>query len=217
MSIFTILHVCVGNICRSPMAERLLVKALRERVGDRVEELYRSHGAGTGTWHVGEAMNPPAAAEVLRRGGDPGGFVARHLSAELIDESDLVLCATAEQAAAVVRLQPGARGRTFVLGELGRLLPIVAANGANGGTPSAELTGTNGGALSAELTGQAAHARGAALVAALDAARAGAPPRHRDDLADPYGLDRRAFAQVADEIEATVVPLAAALTEPPRG
>jgi protein-tyrosine phosphatase len=178
------------------MAERLLVAALRERVGDRVDEQYRSHGAGTGTWHVGEAMHPPAAAEVLRLGGDPRGFVARHLSAELIDESDLVVCATGEQVAAVLRLRPDARGRTFVLGELGRLLPL-ASTGADDPT----------------MAGQPdAHARGVALVAALDAARAGRPANRADDLDDPYGQDARAFARVAEEIEATVVPLATALT-----
>jgi protein-tyrosine phosphatase len=193
---FTILHVCIGNICRSPMAERLLVAALRQRVGDRVGEHYRSHGAGTGTWHVGEAMHPPAAVEVVRRGGDPRGFVARHLSAELIDESDLVLCATGEQVAAVLRLRPYARMRTFVLGELGRLLPLAT-------------TGEDDPMLAGQPD---AHARGVALVAALDAARAGTPARRTDDLDDPYGQDARAFARVAEEIEGTVVPLATALT-----
>src|SRR5688572_22205736 len=99
------------------MAERLLVLSLREHVGDRVDELYRSHGAGTGSWHVGESMNPPAAAELRRRGGDPTGFKARHLTGELVDESDLVLCATGEQVARVVQLRADARSRTFVLGE----------------------------------------------------------------------------------------------------
>ena len=57
---FAVLHVCMGNICRSPLAERLLHLALRKHVGDRVDEEYLSHGAGTGGWHVGEGMNPPA-------------------------------------------------------------------------------------------------------------------------------------------------------------
>jgi protein-tyrosine phosphatase len=184
----------MGNICRSPMAERLMVKALRAHVGDRVDELYRSHGAGTGSWHVGDQMHQPAAAEVRRRGGDPSGFAARHLTAELIDESDLVLCATAEHVERVLRLRPGARGRTFVLGELGRLLPRVAVPAQ--GVPRDPAT---------------AHARGTALVAAADAARAGSAARDADDLDDPYGLSARAFARTADEIEATVVPLAAAL------
>lgn len=196
MSVFTILHVCVGNICRSPMAERLLVKALRERVGDRVDELYRSHGAGTGTWHVGEAMNPPAAAEVRRRGADSSGFVARHLTADLIDESDLILCATAEQVSRVVSLRPGARSRTFVLGEFGRLLSLLSPDAIPPSAPQDPAT---------------AHAHGAALVAAVDALRAGAPARASDDLDDPWGMGSRVFARVADEIEATVVPLANAL------
>lgn len=196
MSVFTVLHVCVGNICRSPMAERLLVKALREHVGDRVDELYRSHGAGTGSWHVGEAMNPPAAREVRRRGGDPSGFAARHLTPDLIDESDLILCATREQVARVVNLRPAARARTFVLGEFGRLLRQVPRDAIPAGEPRDPA---------------AAHARGVALVAAVDALRSGAPARASDDLDDPWGMGQQEFARVADEIEATVIPLAAAL------
>jgi protein-tyrosine phosphatase len=176
------------------MAERLLVKALREHVGDQVDELYRSHGAGTGMWHVGDAMNPPAAAELHRRGADPSGFAARHLTADLIDESDLVLCATGEQVARVLALRPAARARTFVLGEFGRLLSLVAP--AATGPPRDPAT---------------AHARGVALVAAVDAVRAGSPPRRSDDLDDPYGGRQRDFARAADEIETTVIPLAAAL------
>jgi protein-tyrosine phosphatase len=81
-----------------------------------------------------------------------------------------------------------------VLGELGRLLALVPAVG--DGAPRDPAT---------------AHARGVALVAAVDTARAGSPPRAGDDLDDPYGLSAREFARVADEIEATVVPLAARL------
>jgi len=175
------------------MAERLLVKALREHVGDRVDELYRSHGAGTGAWHVGEPMNPPAAAEVRRRGGDPSGFRARHLTADLIDESDLILCATREHVSRVLNLRPGARDRTFVLGEFGRLLAKVPVQPAGLPRDPAE-----------------AHARGTALVAAVAAARTG-PAQPSDDLDDPWGMGPKVFARVADEIEATLVPLAAAL------
>lgn len=56
---FTVLHVCMGNICRSPMAERLLVLAVRERL-ERLgvdptgaDALLHSHSAGTGGWHAG--------------------------------------------------------------------------------------------------------------------------------------------------------------------
>src|SRR5262245_8610690 len=114
---FTILHVCVGNICRSPMAERLLTLALHTRVGPT--DLYVSHGAGTGSWHVGEPMNPPAARLLAQRGGDASGFAARKLTTDMIETADLVLCATAWQVTGVLSLVPSAAARTFVLGEFG--------------------------------------------------------------------------------------------------
>jgi protein-tyrosine phosphatase len=198
---FTVLHVCMGNICRSPMAERLLVLAVRERLGrlgvapERSDELVHSHSAGTGGWHAGEEMNPPAARQVTARGGDVAAFAARRLRSDLIDAADLVLTATADQQEYVVALRPDAAGRTFVLGEFGRLL---------GGLELAGLP-------AAEATPEAVYARGAALVAAAEAARQGATPLPTDDLDDPWGRGDQCFSRVADEIEETVQPLAAAL------
>src|SRR5258706_11065424 len=128
----------MGNICRSPMAERLFALALRQQVGDRVDDFYLSHGAGIGAWHVGESMNPPAARQVTQRGGDPAGFRARKVSGDLIDASDLILCATAEQVSSVLALRPDAARRTFVLGEFGRLLAGLSPPPAPA-TPSASL------------------------------------------------------------------------------
>lgn len=177
------------------MAERLFVLALRSQVGDRVDQLYLSHGAGTGSWHVGEGMNPPAARQVSARGGDPAGFRARHLSGELIDASGLILCATSIQVDRVTELRPHAASRTFVLGEFGRILAgLILPDGP------------------AQVDASTAHARGAALVELVDAARGGRASRPGDDLDDPWGLAEREFARVADEIEQTVVPLANALT-----
>jgi protein-tyrosine phosphatase len=186
----------MGNICRSPMAERLLHLALCSRVGDRVDELYLSHGAGTGGWHVGEPMNPPAARQLTRRGGDSTGFKARKLDTAMIDASDLILCAASDQVDHVVRLRPDAAPRTFVLGEFGRILADLPLSALPVGDP---------------------YARGVALVAAADSARldsAGhrAPARRTDDLDDPWGQPDREFARVADQIERTVIPLALALT-----
>ena len=164
---FTVLHVCVGNICRSPMAERLFTLALRKQVGDRVEQLYLSHGAGTGSWHAGDPMNPPAARQVTLRGGDPAGFRARKVTGDLIDSSDLVLCATAEQVSYVLGLRPDAEARTFVLGEFGRLLA------------DAKLPDSDG-----ALDERNAYARGVALVEAVDVARGGILV-HRFESEDP--------------------------------
>jgi protein-tyrosine phosphatase len=195
----------MGNICRSPMAERLLALAVRDRVSRLpvgppagsalVDELVHSHSAGTGGWHAGEEMNPPAARQVQRRGGDIIGFAARKLRSDQIDAADLVLTATADQQEYVVALRPDAAARTFVLGEFGRLLTAV---------DTAQLP-------PAEPTPEGVYARGVALVAGVHAARRNAPPLSADDLDDPWGRGDQCFSRVADEIEETVQPLAAVL------
>lgn len=199
---FTVLHVCMGNICRSPMAERLLRLAAAEVVGgidsDGVEDLVYSHSAGTGGWHSGEQMNPPAARQVRARGGDDSGFAARRLRSEHIDAADLVLCATADQQLYVRALRPDAAVRTFVLGQFGRLLA------------KADLAAL----LAAQPTPEAVYRRGVAVVTSVEALRNGAAPLDADDLDDPWGRGEKTFARIADEIEQTVRPLAAALLRP---
>ncbi len=193
---FTVLHVCMGNICRSPMAERLMLQALEPLDGAPGELVY-VHSAGTGGWHAGEEMNPPAAREVRRRGADPTGFTARKLHGEHIDGADLILTATDEQQQYVLALRADAAGRTFVLGEFGRLL---------GDVDLAPLPAF-------EPTGDAVYARGTALVAAVDAVRAGRPALVQDDLDDPWGRGDAFFARVGDEIDQAVRPLADALLD----
>src|SRR5439155_1914038 len=122
---FAVLHICMGNICRSPMAERLLLLAARERVGDLAGELLLTHSAGTGGWYPGEEMNPPAAREVRRRGGEPARFAARKLRGDFLDSADLVLTATAEQVEYVREMRLDVSERTFVLGEFGRLIGSI--------------------------------------------------------------------------------------------
>jgi protein-tyrosine phosphatase len=202
MAPFTVLHVCMGNICRSPMAERLLARAVRDRVRALVpaprvgvDELVHSHSAGTGGWHAGEEMNPPASRQLLSRGGDTDGFEARKLRGGHIDAADLVLTATADQLDYVVALRPDAAARTFVLGEFGRL-----------------LTGLNTDAFPpAEPTPDAVHARGTAIVVAVQARRAGEVALPADDLDDPWGRGDQTFTRIGDEIEDTVVPFASLL------
>ncbi|WP_067822901.1 low molecular weight protein-tyrosine-phosphatase [Nocardia inohanensis] len=88
MAVVGELHVtfiCTGNICRSPMAEKIFAAHL-ERAGlaDRV----RVSSAGTGGWHVGDDADPRTTRE-LREHGYPVGHVAavvgaEHLSADLL-------------------------------------------------------------------------------------------------------------------------------------
>jgi protein-tyrosine phosphatase len=196
---FTVLHVCMGNICRSPMAERLLALAAREAVGDKADELIHSHSAGTGGWHAGEEMNPPAARQVRARGGDDRGFAARKLRSDQIDSADLVLTATADQQEYVVALRPDVAGRHFVLGEFGRLLREVDSGRLPPAAPNPD----------------AIYARGVALVEAAQAIRGEEPAQDSDDLDDPWGRGDQTFARVADEIEEAVRPFAAILLRMP--
>ncbi|GLY99688.1 phosphotyrosine protein phosphatase [Actinoplanes sp. NBRC 103695] len=191
MAPFTVLHVCMGNICRSPMAERLLARAVRDRA-PQAGELVRSVSAGTGGWHEGEEMNPPAARQVRGRSGTPDGFAARKLRGDFLDEADLILTATADQYDYVVALRPDAAERTFVLGEFGRLLASV---------DPATLP-------PAEEKPDSVHARGVAIVEAAHAARGSEAALPGDDLDDPWGRGDQTFQRVGDEIEDTTVPFA---------
>ncbi|WP_308200906.1 phosphotyrosine protein phosphatase [Actinoplanes sp. M2I2] len=195
MTPFTVLHVCMGNICRSPMAERLLARAARDRAGEQADQLVRSVSAGTGGWHEGEEMNPPAARQVLSRGGSDEGFQARKLRGDFIDEADLILTATADQYDYVVALRPDAADRTFVTGEFGRLLA---------GVDAARLP-------VAEPKPEAVRARGLAIVEAVHRLRDGDGPRPGDDLDDPWGRGDQTFQRIGDEIEDTTVPFAVLL------
>ena len=195
MAPFTVLHVCMGNICRSPMAERLLDRAVRDRV-PHAGDLVRSVSAGTGGWHEGEEMNPPAARQVRARNGTPEGFAARKLRGDFLDDADLILTATADQYDYVVALRPDAAGRTFVLGEFGRLLASIDA----AGLPPAAADAPD-----------AVHARGVAIVEAAHALRDDKEALPSDDLDDPWGRGDQTFQRVGDEIEDTTVPFATLL------
>jgi len=185
-----VLSVCLGNICRSPMAERMLAHLVWERLGDGANAYVHSESAGTGGWHVDESMNPPAARELRRRGAVYEGFRARKLLGAHLDTADLILTATAEHLEVVGGLRPDASHRAFVLGEFGRLLADVDAAGlpVGDGSPAS------------------VYERGIAMVTAVDAARGGSDPKPKDDLDDPWGRGDVWFKRTADEIDAALAP-----------
>ena len=171
--------VCTGNICRSPFIERML------RVSVPGSIFVTS--AGTEAL-VGEPMDP-AAAELLRRhGGDPEGFVARQLTAEMVAEADLVLTATRAHRAAVASLQPRALRYGFTLGDFSDL-----AVGVNIDTRPVHTAGS-----------WVSH------VARVVADRRGVvPPRSAKevDIVDPYGRGDRAFSAMAQQVLAALPPV----------
>jgi protein-tyrosine phosphatase len=72
-----VLFVCLGNICRSPLAEAAFRREA-ERVGLSVE----IDSAGTGDWHVGRPPDPRAQAVAKRQGVDISGLRAREVEPE---------------------------------------------------------------------------------------------------------------------------------------
>jgi protein-tyrosine phosphatase len=72
-----ILFVCLGNICRSPLAEAAF-RAEAERTGlDAAAD-----SAGTGDWHIGHAPDRRALATAKCHGIDISGYRARQVEAE---------------------------------------------------------------------------------------------------------------------------------------
>ncbi len=83
-----ILFLCLGNICRSPLAEGAARAAFARAGIDAVLD-----SAGTGDWHVGHAPDRRAQAEARRRGTDISGLRARQLSPDDFTRFDLILAA----------------------------------------------------------------------------------------------------------------------------
>jgi protein-tyrosine phosphatase len=96
-----VLFVCLGNICRSPLAEAAL-RGEAERLGLDVEV----DSAGTGDWHLGHPPDRRAVAVASRNGVD-----ISHLRARLVEQDDFhrfdhIVALDVQNLADLKRLQP---------------------------------------------------------------------------------------------------------------
>lgn len=85
---FSVLFVCMGNICRSPTVEGVFRRVAESEL---TEFTIAIDSAGTHAYHVGEAPDPRARRAAERRGVDLSGLRARRISAEDFTSFDLVL------------------------------------------------------------------------------------------------------------------------------
>jgi protein-tyrosine phosphatase len=113
--------VCLGNICRSPMAETVLRAELAAAglAGAVVVD-----SAGTGDWHVGDMMDPDARKALAGRGHDGSGHRARQFEPSWLSRYDLILAMDSRNLADLRRMA-GAQGedtdRIRLFGEVGEI------------------------------------------------------------------------------------------------
>ncbi|MCI0632714.1 MAG: low molecular weight phosphatase family protein [Actinobacteria bacterium] len=172
----SILVVCTGNVCRSPLAEGFLREALGARSASSSIDVA---SAGTMGWD-GSSADPLSVEAGTERGIDISGHVARRFSTSDVREADLVLGMAPEHVAAVIRDVPDAEHKAFTLKGFVRLLEALAPAGS--GDPGAVL-----------------------VVRVLDAdalRRSGfeGDPGD-DDIVDPLGRPLDVFRSVAAELD----------------
>ena len=111
----SVMTVCTGNMCRSPLAERLLAARC---AGAGLDVAVDSAGTRAAN---GVSIHPETARVLGGYGGSADGFASRLLTARVVQGHDLVLTATRAHRAAVQELAPLLWKKTYTLLEAARL------------------------------------------------------------------------------------------------
>jgi len=173
----TLLFVCTGNLCRSPMAATVA----RNILAGRAEEVTV---ISAGLLRSGEPATDEAVKVMRRRGLDLSTHRSRRVDDALVPAPDLIVGMARQHARVVVDVIPGLFPRTFTLKD------FVARARAEGPRRPGE-------ALDTYLARVGMDRRLGALVGMTSA----------DDVADPIGCDLRTYERCASEIEAVVTTL----------
>ncbi|TFC33850.1 low molecular weight phosphatase family protein [Cryobacterium sp. TMT2-14] len=184
-----ILIVCTGNICRSPLAEKLLQSRL---TAAGIPAIVTS--AGTRAM-VDHPMTDEAAFLATQHGAEPTPHAAQQLTADRIAAADLILTATREHRGEVVSLHPRANRYAYTLNQFARLVADFPAVEPPVVEPVDTPTITN---FLAEINAT----KGLAL-----------PPAHPgdDDIEDPYRRSAEVYDRVGHIIDNAVTTIATAL------
>ncbi|MDI3330376.1 MAG: phosphotyrosine protein phosphatase [Micrococcus sp.] len=184
----TILFVCTGNICRSAYGHHLLAGRLEEAVPGR----YRVASAGT---QVNPRLTVPPQVHALPRAGglrSLADHVPTQLSGRAVAKADLLLAATSDHSAVVLRDTPAALNRSFTMLEFGAAARAMAT----GAIPAWSAPAAGASTLAEDVRSLARHVS-----------------RHRPavrgslttiDLPDPYGREDAAYTDMATALEPAV-------------
>lgn len=181
---FTVVVVCTGNICRSPLAEQLL-RVRFEAAGLPV----LVHSAGTMAL-VGHDMTPEIAAISRALGGHGVGHSARQLTESLVAGADLVLTATRQHRKEVVSLHPRSVRCAYTITQFARLIDALGLDA--DGRPAGL----------AALLDEVAATRGFAVPHATP---------EIDDIVDPYRREQEVYDEAGRTIDAAVATIVAGL------
>ncbi|WP_458108763.1 low molecular weight phosphatase family protein [Arthrobacter sp. R3-55] len=179
----SILTVCTGNICRSPLAEQLIRAQLQKHGVSNLQVVSAGLHAASGA-----PMEPLPAALSREYGGNPDGSVGRQISAEVVEAASLVLTMTRKQRDELVKKYPGAAQRAFTMAEFAR----AAAN-----VPAGEGAAVPAAASWASVTGAVTSTPLAGLVSRAAALRSTAGLRDEDDIPDPINASEAVHRDVA--------------------
>ena len=129
----SVLFVCLGNICRSPLAEAAFRRAAEEAGLD-----VHVDSAGTADYHVGQPPDPRSIDEAHRQGIDISGYRGRQLAAEDFHRFDFILGMDRSNMQGIAARDPGnGKARTAMLldlapGQKGREVGDPYYGGADG-------------------------------------------------------------------------------------
>jgi protein-tyrosine-phosphatase len=180
-----VLFVCTGNICRSPIAERVARSYLDAVLGADAACI-RLESAGTRAV-VGSGVHPHSAGVLTALGGPSGGFTSRQLTDDMAVDADLTLGLTRAHRRALLKRSPRGLSRTFTLLEASDLASLVPED--------------------ADLSGGTFAERCRSLVRQMAIARARRSSDAHDDIPDPVGESAAFHEEVGDAIADGVVRL----------
>jgi protein-tyrosine phosphatase len=191
-----ILTVCTGNICRSPVAERLLQAGLEQVLPGGFEV----RSAGTRAM-VGEPIQPLSADIVRMYGGSSHGFAARQLTPKILRDTDIVLTMTSKHRGEVLQLDASLLKRTFTIREFARMLEALEERDAGSEAAPDSASGPDGkpdaGTLWRGLPARLASVRHLAL--AGDSAE--------NEVVDPYKRGPEVYRQMEDELAPAILTI----------
>src|ERR1700750_2782653 len=112
--------VCLGHICRCPLAETV---RRAELASAGLDGLVAVDSAGTGDWHVGDGMDPGARAALATRGHDGSAPGPRQCQPSWLSRRDLILAMDRRNLADLRRMARGGNAdRIRLFGEVGGLI-----------------------------------------------------------------------------------------------